>query len=56
MQQREESAAKTEFGQDEHMASLVIRARTHEIDQVRMSDLDEGGNFPLELFSQVVLA
>ena len=56
MQQREESAAKTKFGQDEHMAPLVIRARTHEIDQVRMADFDEGRNFSLKLFSQVGLA
>ena len=56
MQQREKSAAKTEFGQDEHMASLVIRARTHEIDQVRMADFDESRDFSLKLFSQVSLA
>ena len=38
------------------MTSLVIRARTHEIDQVSMADFDKSCYFSLEFFSQVGLA
>jgi len=56
MDEVEESAAEAVLREDEDMAVFGVGASAHEIDQVRMSDLDEGGNFPLELFSQVILA
>ena len=38
------------------MATLVIRACSHEIDQVSMSDFDQSSDFSLEFLSQVGLA
>ena len=56
MDEVEESAAEAVLRQDEDMAVFGVGASAHEVDQVCMSYLDEGGNFPLELFSQVILA
>ena len=41
MEQREESAAEAELSQDEHVAALVVRAGSHEVDQVGVAHLDE---------------
>ena len=50
MQQTEKSASEAKFGQDEHLATLVVCAGTHEVYKVCMSNLDQGGNLSLELF------
>ena len=59
VQTLESLAAKSKsrmLREDEDMAVFGVGASAHEIDQVRMSYLDEGDDFPLELFSQVILA
>ena len=56
MKKREKGATKTEFCQNQNMATRVICASSHKIDQIGVSDLDKSCNFSLKLLRQVIFA